>query len=63
MTPTVEASLHYGASKSKFKNEFKRRLYNFTLQLIEFIDKLPNDNVSKRIGRIIKKTHPIILLR
>lgn len=34
----------------KFKIEFKRRLYDFTLKLIEFIDKLPNDNVSKRIG-------------
>lgn len=36
--------------KSKFKIEFKRRLYTFTLQLIEFIDKLPSDNVSKRLG-------------
>jgi four helix bundle protein len=36
--------------KSKFKNEFKKRLYNFTLKLIEFLDRLPNDNVSKRIG-------------
>ena len=34
----------------KLKSEFKKRLYNFTLRLIEFIDKLPNDNVSKRIG-------------
>ncbi|MFC1569676.1 four helix bundle protein [bacterium] len=36
--------------KSKFKNEFKKRLYNFVLKLIEFIDRLPNDNVSKRLG-------------
>jgi len=36
--------------KSKFKNEFKKRLYNFALKLIEFLDKLPKDNVSKRIG-------------
>ncbi len=35
---------------SKFKIEFKRRLYSFTLSLIEFIDKLPNDNVAKRIS-------------
>jgi len=34
--------------KSKFKNEFKKRLYKFTLQLIEFIDKLPNDNISQK---------------
>jgi four helix bundle protein len=32
-------------------NEFKKRLYAFTLRLIEFIDKLPErDNVSRRIG-------------
>ena len=36
--------------KSKFKNEFKKRLYNFVLKLIEFLDGLPKDNVSKRIG-------------
>ncbi len=36
--------------REKMKIEFKRRLYNFTLKLLEFIDKLPNDNVSRRIG-------------
>jgi four helix bundle protein len=36
--------------KSKLKNEFKKRLYTFTLKLIEFIDKLPNDNVTRRLG-------------
>jgi len=36
--------------KLKFKKEFKKRLYTFTLKLVEFIDKLPNDNVSNRIG-------------
>ena len=36
--------------KSKLKNDFKKRLYNFTLKLIDFIDKLPNDNVSRRMG-------------
>ena len=34
----------------KFKNEFKKRLYNFVLRLIEFLDRLPKDNVSRRIG-------------
>jgi four helix bundle protein len=38
------------SDKAKFKDEFKRRLYSFTLKLIEFLDKLPKDNVSKRIG-------------
>ena len=30
--------------------QFKQRLYTFTLRLIELLDKLNNDNVSKRIG-------------
>lgn len=36
--------------KEKIKNEFKKRLYSFTLKLIEFIDSLPSDNVSRRLG-------------
>jgi len=36
--------------KKKQSEEFKKRLYNFTLKLIDLIEKLPNDNVSKRIG-------------
>jgi len=36
--------------KEKFKNEFKRRLYNFVIKLIEFLDRLPKDNVSRRIS-------------
>jgi len=36
--------------KEKFKKEFKKRLYNFVLRLIEFLDRLPKDNVSRRIG-------------
>ena len=36
--------------KAKFKKDFKRRLYSFMLKLIEFLDKLPKDNVSKRLG-------------
>ena len=36
--------------KENLKNEFKKRLYQFTLRLIEFIDNLPSDNVSRRIG-------------
>jgi len=30
--------------------EFKKRLYSFTLKLIELIDRLPHENVSRRIG-------------
>jgi four helix bundle protein len=36
--------------KAKFKDEFKKRLYNFVLKLIGFLDRLPKDNVSRRIG-------------
>ena len=34
----------------KPKKDFKRRLYEFTLKLIEFIDKLPKDHTSRRLG-------------
>ena len=47
--------------KSKFKNEFKKRLYYFTLKLIELIDKLSNDNVSKRIGDQLLRSSTSIL--
>ena len=36
--------------KDKFKKDFKKRLYGFTLKLIEFLDTLPKDNVSRRLG-------------
>jgi len=36
--------------KAKFKDDFKRRLYSFTLRPIEFIDKLPKDSVSVRLS-------------
>lgn len=47
--------------KSKFKNELKRRLYSFTLKLIEFLDLLSNDNVSKRIGDQLLRSGTSIL--
>ena len=36
--------------KEEFKKQFKKRLYKFTLDLIGFLDQLPKDNVSRRIG-------------
>jgi len=36
--------------KANIKKEFKKRLYEFTLRLIEFLDALPNDNVSRRLA-------------
>jgi len=47
--------------KSKCKNEFKTRLYKLTLKLIEFIDALPNDNISKRIGDQLLRSGTSIL--
>ena len=47
--------------KSKFKNEFKKRLYNFTLLLIEFLDRLPNDNISRRISDQLLRSGTSIL--
>lgn len=38
------------SDKEKFKKDFKKRLYGFTLKLIEFLDTLPKDNVSRRLG-------------
>ena len=34
----------------KERGEFKQRIYFFTLKLIEFIDSLPKDDVSKKIN-------------
>ena len=48
-------------SKSDFKENFKQRLYSFALRLIEFLDKLPRDNVSKRIGDQLLRSGTSIL--
>ncbi|MCX5632377.1 MAG: four helix bundle protein [Phycisphaerae bacterium] len=47
--------------KEKFKNDFKRRLYDFALRLIELLDRLPNDNVSKRLGDQLLRSGTSIL--
>ncbi len=36
--------------KSNLTNKYKRRFYDFTLELIKFIDRLPKTNVAYRIG-------------
>ena len=43
------------------KNIFKKRLYNFVLKLIEFLDDLPKDNVSYRIGDQLLRSGTSIL--
>ena len=47
--------------KSKFKIEFKSRLYKFALRLIEFLDHLPADNVSRRLGDQLLRSGTSIL--
>lgn len=44
-----------------FKEKFKQRLYTFVLKLIEFIDKLSRDNVSRRIGDQLLRSGTSIL--
>lgn len=39
------------SDKLKFKNEFKGRVYKFALNIIKFIDELPNDMVCRVIGK------------
>jgi four helix bundle protein len=48
-------------NNSKFKDDFKRRIYQFALRLIEFIDRLPNDNVSRRLGDQLLRSGTSIL--
>ncbi len=36
---------------SKFKNEFKKRLYGWVLRLIKFIGKLPKDSICDIMGK------------
>ncbi|MEK7664123.1 MAG: four helix bundle protein [Patescibacteria group bacterium] len=47
--------------KENDRNDFKKRLYNFVIKLIEFIDALPNDNVSRRIGDQLLRSGTSIL--
>ncbi len=46
---------------AKFKNEFKRRLYDWVLRLIKFIDKLPKDSVCNVLGRQLLRSGTSIL--
>lgn len=47
--------------KSKFKKEFKSRLYKFVIKLVELIDKLPKDRVGFRIGDQLLRSGTSIL--
>ena len=46
---------------AKFKNEFKKRLYNWVLRLIKFIDKLPKDSICSVMGKQLLRSGTSIL--
>jgi len=46
---------------AKFKNEFKKRLYNWVLRLIKFIDKLPKDSVCNVMGKQLLRSGTSVL--
>ena len=45
----------------KFKSEFKKRLYNWVLRLVQFIDKLPKDSVCNVMGKQLLRSGTSIL--
>ena len=45
----------------KFKKEFKKRLYNWVLRLIKFIDSLPKSMVSEVMGKQLLRSGPSVL--
>lgn len=47
--------------KSKFKSEFKARLYRWVVRLIKFIDKLPKDSVCNVMGKQLLRSGTSIL--
>lgn len=55
------ANLKMENDKSKFKNEFKKRLYGFVLQLMKFIDGLQKGMSSDVIGKQLLRSGTSIL--
>jgi|SRR3990167_1245557 len=47
--------------REKFKNEFKKRLYSWTLKLISFIDTLPKSSVSEVMGKQLLRSGTSVL--
>jgi four helix bundle protein len=45
----------------KFKSEFKKRLYDWVLRLIKFIDKLPKDSVCLTMGKQLLRSSTSVL--
>ena len=47
--------------RAKFKNDFKKRLYEFVLRLITFIERLPKGMVSEVMGKQLLRSSTSIL--
>ncbi|MBI2476329.1 MAG: four helix bundle protein [Candidatus Taylorbacteria bacterium] len=47
--------------KSKFKIEFRKRLYSWVLKLIKFIDKLPRNSGSDVMGKQLLRSGTSVL--
>lgn len=47
--------------REKFKNDFKRRLYDWVLRLIKFIDSLSKDSVCRVLGGQLLRSGTSIL--
>ena len=46
---------------AKFKNEFKKRLYVWVLDLVRFIDSLPKDSVCNVMGKQLLRSGTSVL--
>lgn len=46
---------------AKFKNEFKKRLYQWVLRLIKFLDALPKGMVSEVMGKQLLRSGTSVL--
>ncbi|OGN29860.1 MAG: hypothetical protein A3A33_01055 [Candidatus Yanofskybacteria bacterium RIFCSPLOWO2_01_FULL_49_25] len=49
------------SDSAKFKNEFKKRLYNWVVRLIKFIDTLPKDSVGSVMGKQLLRSGTSVL--
>lgn len=49
------------SDNAKFKNEFKKRLYVWVLDLIKFIDSLPKDSVCNVMGKQLLRSGASVL--
>lgn len=47
--------------RAKFKNEFRKRLYNWVLRLLKFIDTLPHDATSTVIAKQLIRSGTSVL--